>query len=202
MRHEEITIIGGGWSVTQVDLTKVRGYVIGINDSALRAPRIDACLSMDRLWTEWRWSDLKKSELKLYIRRSALKNIKITKEVDLLIFENDHRTCQPSSDFNILNGDNSGACALNLALHFKPKIIWLLGLDMARGPRNEPYWYPSYPWRPNGGTKPGHYKNWARNMAPLAQALDQNCIAVYNVSSISTLPYFRKVLPTDFNAMV
>jgi hypothetical protein len=45
--------------VSQVDLARIPGTIIAINDSAIHLPRFDIVVSMDRLWTEYRWPELR-----------------------------------------------------------------------------------------------------------------------------------------------
>lgn len=205
MRPREITIIGGGWSARKVDLTRARGYVIGVNDAAVLAPRVDACVSMDRLWVEYRWSKVRDTKQELWLRRAALKNIDAKQQAcvgeRLHIFECDHTTCQPSGMPDVLNGNNSGACALNLALNMWPTHIWLVGFDMAQGPQGQPYWYPPYPWAKSGATKPGKYRDWNQALAPLVQMLGASRISVYNVSDESKLEHFKRMSSHQFNCL-
>jgi hypothetical protein len=57
---ETSRVVAGGWSVSQVDLSRIPGTIIAINDSAIHLPRFDIVVSMDRLWTEHRWAELRR----------------------------------------------------------------------------------------------------------------------------------------------
>jgi len=67
----DITIVAGGWSVKQLDLTKLPGLIIGVNDSSVLLPRCDIALSMDRLWSEARAPILRERQQRTYLRDAA-----------------------------------------------------------------------------------------------------------------------------------
>ena len=200
-RFDTISIIGGGWSFGRVVdaglLDKVPGAVIGVNDSAL-LPICRTALSMDRLWTEARWGKLREKAVPAWIRRSALKNIDREKWPWLHVFECDHLSHDFSEHPTVLNGDNSGFCALNLAYIWRPRRIVLFGFDMQRGPKGEPYWHESYPWRPGGATSPRRYCDWARGFRKAKQRLDARGVKVVNASDRSLLDMWPRVSPEEF----
>jgi hypothetical protein len=167
-RPDEITVLAGGWSAGRFDLQALPGWVIGVNDAALHA-RVDAIISMDRLWTEHRWPEVTAKVLPTWIRRSALKNIG-ARPFWLRPFECDHTSAQMTGAAGYLNGTNSGLCAVNLAFQFRPRLIRLYGMDLARGPKGQCHFHPPYPWAPQGATKPGKFAEWRRH---LEQAIRQ-----------------------------
>src|SRR4051812_47563396 len=59
---EIISVVGAGWSVSQIDLSRIPGEIIAINDSAVHLPRFDIVVSMDRLWTEHRYEWMRKMQ--------------------------------------------------------------------------------------------------------------------------------------------
>jgi len=164
MRDEVISIVGGGPSVRDVDLLKIPGTIIAINDSAVHLPRFDIVVSMDRLWTEYRYDWMRKQQKPSWIRRSALQNIR-DKWPWLNSFECDHASAELSDQPGVLNGTNSGLCGLNLAYQMRPAQILLYGFDLKRGPNSEPYWHLPYPWSPKGATKDGKYAEWRPHLA-------------------------------------
>jgi hypothetical protein len=196
-RADIVSIIGGGYSARTVDLDALPGLVIGVNDAALRAPRVDVAFSMDRLWTEGRWSQLEVKKIQAHIRRSALKSV--TTWPDWLhVWEGDIRSAELSADERILNGANSGFCAVNLAYTMRPRSIFLIGFDMSKGPNGEPYWYPPYPWaKPTGGTSPGRYAEWRVQFAAAKRYLDEAGIQVFNVGAPPTFDVFRRIAPHE-----
>jgi hypothetical protein len=162
-----VSIIGGGWSVRNHDLHDVPGVVIGVNDAALHAPRVDIILSMDRLWVENRWAALEHLSTRTFLRcRSMINMIENFGRSWLIPFENRHDTSEFGNHLCVLNGPNSGHCALNLAFVLKPSRINLYGFDMKRGPNGEAYWFPAYSWvNANGATSNKRYAEWEAHLA-------------------------------------
>ena len=202
-KAEEVSVVAGGWSFSQVGKgTVLPGKVIAVNDAAIHLPRCDFVVSMDRLWTEYRWRALLKMDKPTWIRRSALKNVwRQEGETwgNLHPFECDHEESvfsRPGSS-ETLNGTNSGHCALNLAHKMRPTALYLFGFDMARGPKGESHWYPSYPWAPGGATKKGHYRNWTKDLDHAAQQFADAGTVVFLVGSQTQLK-FVKSLNLDF----
>lgn len=164
-----ITIIAGGWSVSQFDLRKLPGTIIAVNDAALYAPRWDIALSMDRLWAENRWNLIKANQGKqIWLRRSTMKNISAEGLPHIVEFECDHTSVTLSDEPGRLNGTHSGFCALNLAYSMRPEAIYLLGFDMELGPKGERHWYPPYPWKNGGGSGAGRLNAWGREFSTAA----------------------------------
>jgi len=202
MNVSDITIVGGGWSVANIDLSKLVGFVIAVNDSAVLLPRFDSIVSMDRLWTEHRWQALLDMKRETWLRRSAVQNISQADRVTatwLNVFECDNETNAFSDDATRLNGTNSGACALNLAYLLKPRRLFLLGFDMNRSSKGRPYWYPPYPWaNQNGGTGAKRYKEWAGQFEENAAAFRSAGVEVFNVSPGSAIDVFQKITPKQY----
>jgi hypothetical protein len=203
-RSETVLVIAGGPSVAGVDLKALPDSVliIGVNDAALRAPRVDMAVTMDRLWTEARYAELRARALPAFIRTAALQNISAPYYEHCHPFDCDHTSSVMSPNLHTLNGTNSGACALNLAYIGHPRRVFLYGFDMARGVRSTPYWYAPYPWRPKGGTGEGTYKQWAGQFdIPAAQFRDAG-IEVFNVSPHSAIKSFPKLNQHEALAML
>lgn len=185
-----MSIVGGGPSFGSIDRTKLPGEVIAVNDSAIYLPRCDYVVTMDRLWTEYRWNKIKLMDKQTWIRRSALKKFpEFAEWQNLHAFENDNgKEGQFSEDPAKLNGNNSGACALNLAYHLRPDHLWVFGIDMRQTPK--PYWYEPYPWAPHGATKPGHYVNWAKLLEIMVKQLRAKGI---HVTVVTDYPWSKSV---------
>lgn len=206
----DVTIIGGGWSVRSVVLDMLCGTVIAVNDSAILAPRWDIAVSMDRLWTEGRIEQLRRRctetepPRKAWIRKSALQNIEAQPQDAGFIqpFDCDHESTIFSVIPERLNGSNSGACALNLAWKLRPRRVFLLGFDMNRDPDGRAYWYPPYPWSTGkGSTTDGKYRNWARQFEDAAAAFAAIECQVFNVSPKSAIDTFPKITPVQYARM-
>jgi hypothetical protein len=177
MPSEIIAIVGGGPSLRAIDLSAIPGTIIAINDSAIHLPRFDIVVSMDRLWTEYRYDNLHRMQKPAHIRRSALQKLP-HKWPWLHSFECDHTSAEFSDQSGVLNGTNSGLCGFNLAYQMRPEQILLFGFDMKRGPAGEPYWYPPYPWSPKGATKDGKYAEWSKQLRAAATQCEKAGIEV------------------------
>lgn len=194
---EIVTVLAGGWCANMVDKDNLPGTIIGVNDSAIYA-RCHAAVSMDRLWTEHRWPDLVGIGRKCFIRDAALKNIHDRPEW-LRPFGCNYKALDFSTDPRVLNGTNSGYCALNLAYLLKPKRVYLVGFSMNRSPNGAAYWYQPYSWtKDEGATKPGKYDEWAMQMDAAQRQFKAAGIDVANVSPSSSITAFRRLTPSQF----
>lgn len=209
MGQSEITIIlGSGASVKHqgVDVSALQqyGHVIGVNDSGIFAP-CHEIISMDRLWMEARIEFLKKNKMKAWLRWAAYRvNLKSKEPWDGLEFFNNDYLGETLSDLEgVINGFNSGFCALNLAYKRKPHEIFLFGFDHKKDDQGNPYWHEPYPWaRVNGSTGDKRYVEWSKKYEVAAFQLREAGIAVYNVSPQSAINVFDKLSYGEFLACV
>lgn len=198
MQPDIVSVVAGGWSVSQIDLKRISGTIIAINDSAIHLPRFDFVVSMDRLWTEHRYGWLREKQKPARIRRSALQNLP-DKWPWLSSFECDHTSAEFSDQPGVLNGTNSGLCGFNLAYQRRPKQILLFGFDMKRGPCGEAYWYPPYSWvGAKGATSGGKYGAWSKQFERAARQCAAAGIEVALVGD-SAIDCFRKISAPEFN---
>ncbi len=141
--NDEITIIGGGSSARRVDLAALPGTIIGVNDAALHAPRVDVVVSMDRAWIENRVAALDHMKLPSFLRLSALRNVfDLIREPWVFPFDCRNETGIFGKFECMLNGPSSGHCAMNLAFIRWPRRINLVGFDSGSGG----HWFPTYSW--------------------------------------------------------
>lgn len=160
MSPAEVSILAGGWSARAYDVQRLPGHVIGVNEAGILA-RCDAIVSMDRLWTESRWAQLQALARPAWIRAAALKKIPPHWPHWLRRFECDHTSAVMSDDPAVLNGTNSGLCAVNLAFQLRPRVLRLYGMDLSNGPNGERHWWPDYDFKPAGkGTSDGSFRAW------------------------------------------
>ncbi len=200
----DVIVIGGGASVRKVDLNKLSGFVIGVNDSSFHAP-VNAAISMDRIFTEYRWEHLKalgEAGAQVWSRVSAMQNIKgdwpwLTR------FACDYTSTVMVDKPATLNGTNSGMCGLNLAYRMRPKRVFLLGFDLCVDERGESYWYPPDPWgKPYRPIPRKHYAAWAKGYDGPAKQFKEAGIEVLNVSPSSLITAFRKITPKEAGCAV
>lgn len=217
-----VTVVGGGHSAAKVDLEKLAGHVIAVNDAALHLPRWNTLVSMDRLWCENRLPEVARQLNQLpgtlrnaraiYCRSNALQNIRplaLGFPREIVPFDCDHETdtftdaeLARQGDVLRLNGRNSGACALNLAFHFAPRRLFLVGFDMNKARDGRAYWYPPYPWtggREGSGAR--KYSEWAAGFAYMSTAFGLIGCEVFNVSPASAITAFPKITPAAYLEM-
>lgn len=186
---ETICIIAGGWSVRGVDLASLPGVRIGVNDAAILT-RCDIAVSMDRLWVEHRYAELRQMRRLAWLRRSAVQNVD-TRWPWLHVFDNDHDSVELVDQPHQLNGTNSGTCAIALAYWLRPKRCILFGFDMCRGPRGEAHWFAPYPWAPGGATSSGKFRAWAAEFDRIAEQC-RGVMEIINASPSSAIRAFPK----------
>lgn len=199
---EVISVIAGGWSLTGVDLDRIPGFRIGVNDSAWRA-RVQLGVTMDRLFFEGRRAQLEQRfpadmSSGFYYREGIDKAG--TAPAHWVRFDCDHRASNMSLDWKPrtrLNGMNSGICAINLAYRMKPERVILWGFDMCREPKSgRPYYHEPYPWaRPNGATSDGKFLEWMRAFHDIRQQFDAAGIELVNASPGSAINTIKKIDP-------
>jgi hypothetical protein len=195
----DITILAGGFSASRVDLKKLPGTVIAVNDSAIYAPRIDIIISMDRLWAENRFGLVSKFDKPIYLRRSTVRNIP-AEDVSLCVtlFECDHEATALSDQPGRLDGTHSGFCAMNLAFQMRPERLYLVGFDMALGPKRQRHWFPDYPWSNGGGSSGGKLAEWAGQFkTPAAQLANAGIQTRLVTETISLARPFKTITPAD-----
>ena len=184
MTRPVVTLVAGGWSATRVDLDRLPGIVIGVNDAAKYLPRFDHCVSMDRLWAENRIDWIEAQKGRVWLRASTVG--KIRERVAALnhveLFQNSHTATVLSTDPKRLDGTHSGFCGLNLAFHLMPQILYLVGFDIHRGPGNQAHWFPQYEWVAGHATTSGKFESWARQFTHAATQFRVAGTRVYRVN--------------------
>lgn len=215
MRKYDIVVAAGGWSISQYDHDKLSNRLhaaatIGVNDSALLLPCRYA-LSMDRLWTDGRWPQVaqKFHPHCVWIRKGVVKNTVLPEGVHL--FEHTGDAISMTAESGKLNGSNSGACAVNLAWQWcknsvglegaaraANRRVFLFGFDMQHGPDGEKHWYPNYPWRPGAGTKPGNFRDWAREFWEINEKFKQIQVPLINVNHRSAIRDIPQITFEEF----
>ncbi len=203
---EVISIVSGGPSASHVDLSKVPGFVIGVNNASLHAPRLDAAISMDRRWAEAYWPWMKArgdaGTLKVWLRPNNVLNIPERPEW-LTVYKCDHKLFAMSEEPGTLNGTNSGGVALNLAYSFKPKSIFLFGFDYARGTKGQWHWFEKQSAADAVGNftiNERRYAGWAREFEVPGRQFRNAGIDVINVTDTTSVKAFRTISPREFMA--
>lgn len=190
---ETVIVIGAGHSLAGFEIAsrdlRPRGFVIGVNDAAVHT-RVHTGVTMDRLWIENRIDTLRFLKIPVHYREGTCKNVK-PPELGIP-FKCNNRGGPMAEEPSRLDGDNSGACALNLAYKYFAKRVYLLGFDMCNGPAGQRHWFPDYPWKNGGGTSDGKLKEWSTEFGEAAKQFRERGTFVYNVSARSLLTVFPK----------
>jgi hypothetical protein len=96
--------------------------------------------------------------------------------------------------WNIHKG-NSGSAAINLAVHFGVKEIYLIGFDMNLDANNNQHWHNSY--HTNITTVGGTFKRHLSNFPQIAEDLNRLGIKCINLNPKSAINDFEKMTVTD-----
>ena len=192
-----VSVIGAGWSLANIDRSRIPGLRIGANDAGWRIPCTYA-VTMDRLFLENRREQLGqagRAGTTVYFRRGIEKNVHPL-GANWLPFSNDHVSTRLSKEVGTLNGTNTGLCAINLAYQLHPRRLLLWGFDMCRSADGRPYFHEPYPWaKPAGATSDRKYEIWAAEFADVARQLASRGIETLNASPVSKITAFKKIDP-------
>lgn len=195
--YDTVSVVASGWSLTDVDVTRIPGVRIGVNDSAWRI----GCtwgVTMDRLFLENRIKELSAAFENVggfFYRRGIDKNV--SPPSNFIPFDNNHESIEMTGNSNCLNGTNSGLCAVSLAFSLVPRRVLLWGFDMCRNPiTGAAYYHDPYPWaKPGGATSNGRYAVWAMEFDRVAAQFKKRGIEVLNASPVSKITAFPKIKP-------
>ena len=182
-------IVASGPSAKDEDLSKLKDKCkfIVINNSWELAPWAEVLYASDGRW--WsrnervirEFAGLKYTQDRFAAQKWGLNLVAVTKgNYDL--------ATEPGK---IGVGGNSGFHAVNLACHFRPKRIVLVGYDMTS--ENGLHWHPDHPRGTLSNPREGSLKRWRRildNVAPAIAGLGIECL---NASAKSALEAYQKV---------
>lgn len=187
-------IVAGGWSIRPQHIEFLNTLadeadVICVNDSAFSIERPNCVVTMDRKWMVYRYAEMKAYGVFVYYRACATKGLGYPLQINDCGFVNNNLPGAMAgwqAPFR-LDGNNSGACALNLAYLRRYRAVYLLGFDMQKGPNGENHFYPDYPWNVNC-TKPAALQGWAGSFKEAARQFQRQGQQVFNVSDRSLIP--------------
>lgn len=183
---ETVALLGGGASLTQADVDRLRGrcHVIAINDAFLLAPWADC------LWfTDARWIDGEKANERwkgpgnrAEVDASPIPLKATRAEVQGFLRLHHERTAALALQPNAVAGSSGGANAMNLAYHLGPRRQLLLGFDMRPGHWHDRHKVPS---------KVANYTTrFPDEMARMGAALVARGVGVVNCTPGSALTCF------------
>lgn len=180
-----VVCIGSGPSLTRADVDYCRGKatVLAINDSYQWAPWADALYAADAQW--WKWHrDVPDGDLPL--RKYAL-------QADARIYRPDveilHYTGTDGIDWtpnNVRTGGHGGYQAINLAAHFRPQVIVLLGYDLQPSADGRHHAFADHPV--SSARNETRYVRWLLHYDGLAAELGTHGIGIVNASRATAIP--------------
>ncbi len=207
-RTQSCIVLAGGWSVRPEHLQTLNAVstaidIICVNDAAKYIDSPDCVVTMDRKWFINRYAEMHARAMLIYYRRCATKGLPVPIDGYHCAFANNNLP-GAMSNWTVpfrLDGNNSGACALNLAFLRRYARVFLLGFDMCKGPQNENHFYPDYPWNINA-TKPAALAGWAGSFKEAAHQFELRGIRVFNVNDRSLIRDFPIISFEQFRSQV
>jgi hypothetical protein len=206
-------VVAGGWSVRPhhrdwLNATLRPGLdIIAVNDAALHVHPSRCVVTMDRKWLEHRFDMVDALGATVFYRKSTVgKKSPLFGRIDEYKHVAFHNNNSPGAMIGhtvpfTLYGNNSGACALNLAFIRRYHTVFLLGFDMQKGPHGENHFYPDYEWN-RGATKPGALAGWANTFRDASDQFAQRNMRVFNVNSRSLIRDFPVISFEEFTRML
>jgi hypothetical protein len=182
--------LGGGPSLTADDVAYCRGKatVIAVNDSWRLAPWADALMASDAAWWNFYRGVPDFAGLKFCLEPQAAKFPGVT------VLRNTGDAGLEHDPTGLRNGRNSGAAAINLAVHFGAKRVVLLGYDMAAKTEGKSHWFGNHPKGLRGNSPYPLFRAMIGTMVlPLAHA----GVQVINASRETALDCFPRLPLTE-----
>jgi hypothetical protein len=183
--YDRIVIMAPGPSLTKDDVDYVMSkgvFTIVIGDVGYVNPFADILYHCDAKW----WTHHKGMPDFLGCQRLSIEPVPQHAEVKQLILSKE-RLGLSTETSTVVGGSNSGYQAINLALHYKPKQLFLLGYDMKKAKDGR--------YNINGDHHPdikgrSNFPVYIRKISTLAPILANHGITVYNCSTDSNLNCF------------
>ena len=184
-QYDKIAIMAPGPSLNRehIDLIMASGeyFTIAIGDAARLNPFADLMYHCDARW----WNHYNGFPEFYGCQRISLEPT-ISKDVKQIL-KSDSRSGLDLRSPYVVTGGNSGYQALNLACHYKPKKIILIGYDMGRAPDGKYNIIGDHPPELNGK---GNFNTFKQKFDTTIEPLAKQGITVYNCSLQSALTSF------------
>lgn len=180
-----VVCLGGGPSLCQADVDYCRGKatVIAVNDAWRLAPWAHALIASDAAW----WSHYKGvpaySGLKFCLESSA------AKWPGIQVLRNTGHEGIETEPTGVKTGRNTGAAAINLAVHFGASRVLLLGYDMEAKDERRSHWFGAHPQGLRGGSP---YALFRQMFGTMVGPLKQLGVEVINCSRETALTCFPR----------
>lgn len=191
VRPDVVSIVACGPSALQCGAAKAPGIVIAVNGASEHV-RYDVGLTMDGRYARNKWRTMQGRQW--FVRQSAYRHMLDAGALPwhgLQVFSCDRMSTQFAANGPglkpMLNGSNSGYCALSLAFALKPRKVYLFGYDM-----DEPtHFFGNYEWHGQGDTlNVAKLQVWSREMSSAAKQFHAAGITVYNTNRLSRIKAF------------
>lgn len=183
---DKIAIMAPGPSLTkdQIDMIMRKDYfTIVIGSAVFLNPFSELLYHCDRQW----W-DYYNGVPEFYgCQRISLENTKF--DNIHTVIESDKKIGLDLTPPRVVTGRNSGYQAINLAVHFRPSKIILVGYDMKKSNSGQ---YNVIGDHPRSIKRPSNFKGFIENFRTLPEQLDNLGISVYNCTTDSDLDCFPK----------
>ena len=179
-----VVCIGGGPSLTPEDVDACRGRarVIAVNDAVRLATWADALMASDEKWWRYHNGVPEFSGWKFSLQPGAAR-------FGVQVLKNTGQSGLELSPWGLRSGWNSGAAAINLAVHFGAAKILLLGYDMQRTPGKPSHWFGEHPAQIRA-TSP--YETFRAMFETMVEPLATLGVRVVNCSRATALDCFPK----------
>lgn len=180
-----VVCLGGGPSLHPADVDACRGKatVIAVNDAWRLAPWADALIASDLSW----WNHYKGvpgfTGLKFCVQPGA------DKWPGVMVLRNTGVDGIETDPTGLRTGRNTGAAAINLAVHFGAARVLLLGYDMDATDDAHSHWFGAHPKGLRGGSP---YALFRQMFAAMVQPLQAAGIEVINCSRHTALTCFPR----------
>lgn len=141
--HGTVVCLGGGPSLTVEDVAAVRDQVdlvIAINDAHRLAPWAEVLYSSDQRWWEHYKGVPTFSGLKFGIHPLVARD-----DWNVTVLGNSGDAGIEPDPTALKNGRNSGAAAINLAVHLGATRVLLLGYDLGHRDGSPSHWFGEHP---------------------------------------------------------
>ena len=185
--YSKIAIFAPGPSLTEEDTQKVMAagwFTIAIGDAYLKNPMTDLLYHCDARW----WRYYKGVEDFYGCQRVSLEDVPELPKVKQIIRSRLRLGLELVPPY-IVTGGNSGYQTINLAVHYKPKEILLLGYDMKKSLNGDYNVRGDHPKAIKGSTK---FSVFQQKFTHLVEPLDKLGIKVYNCTRDTDLHCFPK----------
>jgi hypothetical protein len=180
-----VVCLGGGPSLHSEDVDACRGKatVIAVNDAWRLAPWADALIASDAAW----WSHYRGvpgfTGLKVCVQPGA------DRWPGVMVLRNTGHAGIETDPTGLRTGRNTGAAAINLAVHFGARRILLLGYDMEAKDERHSHWFGAHPQGLRGGSP---YALFREMFATMVGPLRAAGVEVINCSRQTALTCFPR----------